>query len=999
MSAALTVNALFERIDALPFGREERDLINEAILEADDSGDERLAYRARMRLTVSAKMTGDTDAMLSSFGWCLGKHQSDPDRFPLTIDQLDLLWQFKWMVGTLAASPLFPLAEIHTVITEMTEMYQRANVGLSGVLQARFDEAVENGRLDEAAAIRAELQSTDRDDYSHCEACVRSEDADYLSSIGRTDDAIVKFDEIIEQNLSCGAEPEVSMARSLLPYLRSGLFAKAKAAHLRGYRLARMNDDNIGIIAHHLVFCAVTGNEARGLTMLERHIGWLAHDSLNAIAHFSSLRAIGVLLDAVVLAGHPEAVVRGADATALREFFGEHSGPWTAAALAEASWSAAERLAVAFNERNGNQYYSDLLQQSREMVNERYELVIEGNSFSTPLPVADDESPTDVAGWLLLARERGGVGDLTAALAAARSGLSLADAECSQDLSNVDHNPSRGCGAAAECDADPDAVGAPADPDPCPAPTRADEVLLLHAIVVGALVRQDRMDDAAEALRERIAALRSQRRLDQLWAEERLGLIIHGADNGNGAEAIRSLSTALDEAEIENRAVLTQADIALALGRMTSVVAAAAFEHGSAVERGGGSHEAIRLYRLAIDLAVEDPLGDITQSALMHLAVALVHADDIDRADVTLDHLLDLPIDRALRSAALLLRARLAGARGDFDAALSDADEVLVLQAGLRNRAGIIDACALSAPLLRDSGRVDEAVPRWRLAIGQAELGESETLNRLRFGLGRELVHAGHYEEAADTLTDVYAAELAAGESSSSLAETLYWLGYAYRQGEDSGLAYGPWSRAVELYDEAGQPKESAQAGILLGRLLQEFEDQAAVTVLDAAVATAKRNGDDVETLVAAIHTRGQIKCQFGDPSGLDDFDEVAAIAGRVSADWLAADIRDSRARGLHRLGKGTEAVPYALQAADGYAASGDRLAAGLAELFAARILVEQHNREAAIPIYQSTRERLADQDQAFVVASFELGDVFEALGRHSDASRVRSEAELRQSA
>jgi hypothetical protein len=186
---------------------------------------------------------------------------------------------------------------------------------------------------------------------------------------------------------------------------------------------------------------------------------------------------------------------------------------------------------------------------------------------------------------------------------------------------------------------------------------------------------------------------------------------------------------------------------------------------------------------------------------------------------------------------------------------------------------------------------------------------------------------------------------------------------------------------------------------VLLGRLLQECEDVTAVAVLDAAVSTARRNGDDIETLVAAVHSRGQAKCHFGDPAGLDDLDEVAAIAQRVSADWLTADILDSRARGLHRLGRGAEAVQCALQSSDGYAASGDRIAAGLAELFAARVLVEQHNREAAVPVYQSTRERLADQDQAFLVASFELGDVFEAIGRHSEASHVRAEAEARQSA
>lgn len=970
MNPESTIAELFEQIDSLPFGAQERGLIDRAIRLAEDAGDERLAYHARMRLTVSAKMTGDTDTMLSSFGWCLGMHESDPARFPQKIDQLDLLWQFKWMVGTLAASPLFPLAEIRSVIDEMTHMYRRANVGLSGVLQARFDEAVENGRPAEAAALRAELQSTDRDDYSHCEACVRSEDADYLASVGRLDEAIVKFDEIVDQNLSCGDEPEASMSRSLLPYLRSGNLAKAKSAHLRGYRLARQNDDNIGMIANHLVFCAVTGNEARGLTILERHIGWLAHDNLNAIAHFSTLRAIGVLLDAVVRAGHPDAVVRGAGAAELRGFFGEHSGEWTAAELSVAAWAAAERLANAFNDRNGNDHYSELLRRSRALADERYDVVIEGTGFSAPVPVGNDETPTDAGGWLVLASERAGVGEPSAALAAARSGLELAEA----------------------------------------APS--DVVVALHSLVVGSLVRQDRFDEAVTALRERITVLRANGLDDQAWAEDALGLVIHGALSRDGIggdtrAAIGALTATLDEAEVEDRAAITQADIALTLGRLfvfsqradsvrESAETADRVDHG-ATNQEAMNQEAVRLFRLAIELAADHPLGDVMQSALMHLAVALVEANDTDRADVTLDHLLDLPIDRALRGAALHLRARLSGGRGDLAAALEDAEELLALHVALRNRRGIIDACTLSAPLLRDLGRVDEALPRWRLAIAQAELGESDLVSGLRFGLGRELVHAGHVEEAVDLLSELYSAEVAANEPPGSLAETLYWLGSAYRMSDDAGLAYGPWSRAVELYDEGGLLRDSAQTGLLLGRLLQEFEDPAAIETLDAAVETARRNASDIETLVAVVHTRGQVKCQFGDRSGLVDFDEVADIAERVSAGWLAADVLDSRARGLHRLGMGSKAVPLALQAADDYSDNGDGIAAGLAELFAARVLVEQQNREAAVQIYQSTRERLADQDQAFIVASLELGDALEALGRHAEASTVRAEAHSRQ--
>ena len=111
------IRELFDEIDRTMYGPEERALVNQAVALAVESGDEVIEYYARMRLTASAKQTGDTDTMLSSFAWCLGKYDSDPTRFPADIDNgsADLLWQYKWMAGTLSASPIFSRDQIDEI--------------------------------------------------------------------------------------------------------------------------------------------------------------------------------------------------------------------------------------------------------------------------------------------------------------------------------------------------------------------------------------------------------------------------------------------------------------------------------------------------------------------------------------------------------------------------------------------------------------------------------------------------------------------------------------------------------------------------------------------------------------------------------------------------------------------------------------------------------------------------------------------------------------------
>lgn len=166
---------LIEEIDRTPWGPAEQALVAEAVALAVEVGDERLEYEARMRQTASANMGGATDVMLNSFAWCLAHHDADPQRFPADLDNggADLMWQFKWMASSLRSSPAFSQEQIAAVLDDMEAHYRAAGLGLSGVLTARFEDAWDAGRMDDAEALRVQLEATPRDDHSHCDACGR----------------------------------------------------------------------------------------------------------------------------------------------------------------------------------------------------------------------------------------------------------------------------------------------------------------------------------------------------------------------------------------------------------------------------------------------------------------------------------------------------------------------------------------------------------------------------------------------------------------------------------------------------------------------------------------------------------------------------------------------------------------------------------------------------------------------------------------------------------
>lgn len=331
------------------------------------------------------------------------------------------------------------------------------------MLTARFEDAWDAGRFDDAETLRVQLEATPRDEHSHCDARGRSQFAGFFAETDRDADAIRLVEEMIEGGFSCGEEPEHALSRVLLPYLRAGRLDDAKTAHLRSYRLAKDNPDNLRIVAGNIVFAAVTGNEARALAMVERHIGWLAHDGLNVDAHFAALAAFAVALDRVTAAGHGETPVRGADAASLVPLFGPHDGAWGAADLAASAWAAAERIGADFDQRDGTDGHSRALARMRALEAEQYDVPIRSDAFTAPAPSV---APVDADGWYERAMQLAQFGAEHEMLEALPRALEVED----------------------------------------PA-----KLAQLQSMRLGILIALDRTDEAAELLPERIAALRAMR--------------------------------------------------------------------------------------------------------------------------------------------------------------------------------------------------------------------------------------------------------------------------------------------------------------------------------------------------------------------------------------------------------------------------------------------------------------------------------------------------------
>ena len=571
---------LIEEIDRTPWGPAEQALVADAVSLAVELGDERLEYEARMRQTASANMNGATDVMLNSFAWCLARHDADPQRFPADLDYggADLMWQFKWMASSLRSSPAFSVEQIAAVLDDMEAHYRTAGLGQSGVLTARFEDAWDAGRFDDAEALRVQLEATPRDEHSHCDACGRSQFAGFFTETDRDADAIRLVEEMLEGGFSCGEEPEHALSRVLVPYLRAGRFEEAKSAHLRSYRLAKDNPDNLRIVANNIVFAALTGNEARALALVERHIPWLGHDGLNVDAHFAALAAFAFALDRVTATGHGDTPVRGADSPALAVFFGDHEGPWGAAELAATAWAAAERIGAEFDHRDGTDGHARSLARTRALAEESYDVPIRSDAFVT---APDAATPATADAWFDRVMDLAQYGAEHETLQALPHALAVDD------------------------------------------PSKLAQLMSMR---LGILIALDRADEAAELLPTRIDALRAAGLDAQADLEQRLGLATFGLNTPDAAAAL--------EDELENAASLpawSRGDLAISRAslHMQAEEPGAALDMAEIAARAFAEAEDVRLSNTTTLVAIAAVLHKSDIEAASALLDRLLDQDDL----------------------------------------------------------------------------------------------------------------------------------------------------------------------------------------------------------------------------------------------------------------------------------------------------------------------------------------------------------------------------------
>ncbi|MGP3736115.1 hypothetical protein ACTWJ9_23515 [Streptomyces sp. GDS52] len=792
-----------------------------------------------------------------------------------------LFWRFKWVAGALRALPEIPLASLRQWLTEMRDRYEKAGLDLQPYYGQAYRLAA---HLGEDTALAYELWAgRSRSRLSDCEACEICDRALYHLAAGDDERALRAWEPVLAGQESCQEEPARSASYALLPLLRTGRTDEARALHLAGYRGCRRNPSMAGEVGRHLEFCALTGNEARGLELLAENRNLFDEvDSPQDGLDF--LTSVEVLLQRVEALGHGELPAAG--------FPGR---TWTVTGLRAEVRGRAADLAARFDDRNGTSAHTDRrsARLDRAPLLDALELTLRTRSLDEVSPAAPLDA--SVTGSASTARTTAAVPEsLTELILQARS------------LEGEGHPDAQACWARLRTLVAARDYAHPDDPAVGPLLRLRADLLADEANWAG---DRDEFADAA-ALHEEAAGLYDDAGLPGHAALSRACALLATAEipaeDADGPEAKTERKTeALTTAHTslvrlhEETSGLTPHQEARLLRLRATALGLRLQTSGNSGTSGNGEHVAPLLAE--VDLlhtfaTRHDITGQIARALLLR-ATAHALAGDLPAALTETDGLLDRLREHGPAwhlPRVLALRGRLHLGFQDAQAAHADLSEALRLAADWP--ADTTDTSRLHAELAEvcmHLGRPEEAL-RHLTRSAELDLRRGKRIDAFcTYSNAAQLsLDLGRVEDAIALLDSLLAEpDVAAGELDDRLAAQLRLTrARALRAGDDLKAATAEFvALAAESAgwddDPGSHAMIAAETAVLLGESGEFGQARKAADQALAAHARAPRH----EHLSNVLRELARLQAQRQGPDGLAGARAFLTDAGRVADEARAA--------------------------------------------------------------------------------------------------------------
>ncbi|MEU6219116.1 tetratricopeptide repeat protein [Streptomyces sp. NPDC047022] len=791
--------------------------------------------------------SSEKDKMFVPFARLLRMWDERPEDFD-EYETHSLHWVFKWMSTGMLGQPHIPLASMEKWLGEMEHRYRLAGHSERAVRCAEFSIAAHIGDLERAERAYAAWLAADRDAMADCHACELHEQGWWQVLRGADEQALELWRPVLEGQYTCAHEPHTVLASSLVPLMRLGRLDEARAHHLRGFRLVRSMESMRGAYADHVEFCALTGNEARGLELLAERPAYFT-DSGEPRSKLDYLAVTALLMDRLVERGFGDQVVPG-----------PANRSWTARELAAHARAQALELAARFDARNGTAYVSERTRERMEQrpLVDRLPLGVRATRTARPAPAA---APPPAVGaqerdladllaeaWRLSDSLHPDAVDAWAAVARAAEGREL-DPRDQAEL--IDHEAmSRGPEGAVLFERAAELYAAADDPG---------EALAARARAAYVRALTGHTDEALETVTE----LRAQ------------VLALFGED-GTGERQTASV-------------LVGRARVLMHLLREDLEAAPAAEEAVRELVAFAGPHTAgLRLASRHAE--AQGMLGELAG-----------RAGDMESAARLLERAAEEFVSAGLPWFAVEHEVRLtqiARQLGDAEAAGRAARGALEHGQGILEPFGRAQLHLRLAEALSASEELTEAAEHALEAAHWAdEAGEGPTLGAwARHQLGGLLLRQGRFAEAAEILESALPDLTSEAHGDGAIVQTQWWLGDCHTELGEHRAAAEQWLRAAEIAREWPEQRDHAMLAHLAAEALGRADLPSEADLAYGRAAGLWRELGNTHGLVRALRARAWLAAR--QEEGLDAARELMGQAARECASAASQEREDDDARG-----------------------------------------------------------------------------------------------------
>jgi tetratricopeptide (TPR) repeat protein len=343
--------------EEMPEGEAQVSAVQDIVRWAEAAGLLDLEIQARLvlvdALMAIAQGAEDVNEVITAFTRVVAHYSARPDAFD--DDMLDSLWrQFAAQGIVLSLMVEYPLRLVRGVCDDMERRCRPDRDDLHTVHSIRLLLADVTGDRDAGDRALAGLRHRDAAYYA-CAACLATFEVRFLAGAGRDAEAIAAAAPILTGELACDTEIQPADVLHILQtcYLRTGDLEEARDAHRRAYR--GLDHEDEADLARHLVFCVLSGNTERALSIVKRDLP-MFEGTPTVVYELELSAAAAMVFGALVDEGRGDEVLFW---PANPDYADDEDQEWTFAELSDEFTRDALELAERYDERHGTTHIGD----------------------------------------------------------------------------------------------------------------------------------------------------------------------------------------------------------------------------------------------------------------------------------------------------------------------------------------------------------------------------------------------------------------------------------------------------------------------------------------------------------------------------------------------------------------------------------------------------------------------------------------------------------------